>query len=367
MNRLALPLFLGACSFLGGLCALWLGSVGPGPVWARADVASRLEDRFETVARKVSPAVVSLEAVKPTVEDGKARSVDDSGSGSVVRFAGRTGTFVLTNYHVIGAAPVRQITINTADGKILKPTRVWADPETDVAVLGLGDEAAGLTALPLGDSDRMKVGHWVLAFGSPFGLHQTVTHGIISARGRGQVSLGSTIRIKDFLQTDAAINPGSSGGPLVNLEGEMIGINTAIASPSKASAGVAFAIPVSLVKKIAAQLLEHGRVIRGYLGVQLAVGMDLNEALKLGLTRAQGAMVDAVQPDSPAAKAGLRRGDVILEMDAVPVTNDNQFINRVSGLTPGQRVRLRVWRDRRAQAIEAVVGDWGTATRSLRP
>jgi S1-C subfamily serine protease len=358
MKRLALPVLLGLCSFLGGWAAVRLSSSGPGMAWARStDAATRIEDRFEAVARKVSPAVVALEAIKPTVEDGKARSVDDSGSGSLVRFPGRPGLYVLTNYHVIGAAPARQITVNTADGKILKPTRVWADPETDIALLAVGDEA-GAVAIPLGDSDGMKVGHWVLAFGSPFGLHQTVTHGILSARARGQVSLGSTIRIKDFLQTDAAINPGSSGGPLVNLDGELIGVNTAIASPSKGSAGVAFAIPSNLIKAIGPQLLEHGRVIRGYLGVQLAVGLDLNEALKAGLTKAQGALVDVVQPDSPAARAGLRRGDIILEMDSTPVVNDNQFINRVSGLTPGKRVQLRVWRERSAKTVEAVVGDW---------
>jgi serine protease Do len=358
MKRMALPLFLGLCSFLGGLTAVRLSSSGNGFAWASAaDVAAKLEDRFEAVARKVSPAVVALEAIKPTVEDGKTRSIDDSGSGALIRIPGKTGVYVLTNYHVIGAAVPRQITVSTADGKILKPSKVWADPETDVALLAVAGDA-GLTVLPLGDSDRMKVGHWVLAFGSPFGLHQSVTHGILSARGRGQVSLGSTIRIKDFLQTDAAINPGSSGGPLVNLDGELIGVNTAIASPSKASAGVAFAIPSNLVKSIGAQLLEHGRVVRGYLGVQLAAGLDLNEALKLGLTKTQGALVDAVQPDSPAAKAGLRRGDVILEMDSTLVVNDNQFINRVSGLTPGQRVRLRVWRDRTATTIDAVIGDW---------
>ncbi|NBO92843.1 MAG: PDZ domain-containing protein [Planctomycetia bacterium] len=361
MNRLILPTFLGVCSFLGGMVAIRLSSSTAHWAFARSgeDVA-RIEERFEAVARKVSPAVVALEAIKPTMEDGKIRSIDDSGSGSLVRFPGKTGIYVLTNHHVIGAAPARQITVNTGDGKILKPTRVWADPETDVAVMALSEEA-GLTVLPLGDSDRAKVGHWVLAFGSPFGLHQTVTHGIISARSRGQVSLGSTIRIKDFLQTDAAINPGSSGGPLVNVDGELIGVNTAIASPSKASAGVAFAIPSNLVKLIAMELLERGRIVRGYLGVQLAAGLDLNEALKLGLSKAQGALVDAVQSDSPAFKAGLRRGDVILDMDTVPVMNDNQFINRVSGMTPGRKVQLRIWRDRESVTVEAVIGDWAGA------
>src|SRR5262249_4718696 len=155
----------------------------------------------------------------------------------------------------------------------------------------------------------------------------TVTHGIISARERGSVSLGSTIRIKEFLQTDAAINPGSSGGPLVNLGGEVIGINTAIASPSGASTRVAFNIPINMASRIALQLIEKGKITRGYLGVQLAPGFEAAEAIKLGLARAQGALVDGVHPDTPAATAGLRRRDVILELDGVAVRNDNQLIN----------------------------------------
>jgi S1-C subfamily serine protease len=205
------------------------------------------------------------------------------------------------------------------------------------------------------------VGQWVLAVGSPFGLSQTVTHGIISARERGQVSLNSTIRIKDFLQTDAAINPGSSGGPLLNLDGEVVGINTAIASPSGSNSGVAFSIPVNLVKRIAGQLLETGRVTRGYLGVQLAAGFEPADAVKLGLGRVRGALVDGVHPDTPAAEAGLRRNDVILEVDGVAVRNENHFINLISALPAGQKVRLRVWRDRRAVTVDAVVGDWSKA------
>src|SRR5436853_421319 len=148
---------------------------------------------------------------------------------------------------------------NLPDGRLFRPGRVWADPESDIAILRL-DGADALSAVPLGDSDTVRVGQWVLAIGSPFGLNQTVTHGIISARERGQVSLGSTIRIKDFLQTDAAINPGSSGGPLVNLEGEVVGSNTAIASHNGSNSGVAFSIPVNLVKRVVDQLLEKGNV-----------------------------------------------------------------------------------------------------------
>jgi S1-C subfamily serine protease len=241
---------------------------------------------------------------------------------------------------------------------------VYTDAESDVAILALNSES--LPVATLGDSDRMRVGMWVLAFGSPFGLNQTVTLGIISARERGQVSLGSTIRIKDFLQTDASINPGSSGGPLVNLDGEVIGINTAIASPSGSNTGIAFSIPINMVKKIAGQLLDKGRVTRGYLGVQLAPGFESADAIKLGLARAQGALVDGAHPDTPAATAGLRRSDVILELDGVPIRNENHLINTVSNLPPGRKIRLKVWRDRRSITVDAYVGDWSKAEARFR-
>ncbi len=178
-----------------------------------------------------------------------------------------------------------QITISLADDRIFTAARVWADPESDVAVLLL-QGADNLPTAVLGDSDGVRVGQWVLAIGSPFGLNQTVTHGIISARERGQVSLGGTIRIKDFLQTDAAINPGSSGGPLVNLDGEVIAVNTAIAS-NTGSNGVAFSIPINMAKRVVRQLLEKGSVSR-YLGVQAASSFEAGDAAKLGLDRAQG-------------------------------------------------------------------------------
>lgn len=365
MKRLVLPLFFALCSYLGGVSAVLL-TRGQAVVNAQASDgrggeidATRPGDRFEAVARRLAPTVVAIEAIKPSVKEGKARSVDDSGSGVLVRFPERRGVYALTNNHVIGQAPASQITINLADQRIFKPTRVIADPESDIALLLLNDES--LPTAALGDSDRMRVGQWVLAFGSPFGLNQTVTHGIISARERGQVSLGSTIRIKDFLQTDAAINPGSSGGPLVNLDGEVIGINTAIASPSGSNSGIAFAVPINMARKVALQLLDRGRVTRGYLGVQLAPGFESAEAIKLGLTRAQGALVEGVHPDTPAATAGLRRQDVILELDGAAVRNENQFINRISNLAPGQKVQLKVWRERRSVDVDAVVGDWGAA------
>jgi S1-C subfamily serine protease len=369
MNRVMASVLVGTCAFLGGLAAVrWLPRlesqlVAQSPA---SQELTRLSERFEMVARRVSPAVVYVEATKPTsaAAIGKGRSLEESGSGVLVRLDGQRGALVLTNNHVIANATSEQITISLDDGRIFHPSKVWADPESDVAVLRL--DAEGLPAAPLGDSDSVRVGHWVLAIGSPFGLNQTVTHGIISARERGQVSLGSTIRIKDFLQTDAAINPGSSGGPLVSLDGEVVGINTAIASNNGSNSGVAFSIPINLVKRVMRQLVEKGTVSRGYLGLQLASSFEAADAIKLGLDRNRGALVESVFPETPAAQAGLRSNDVILQVDSSAVRNENHLINMISGFTAGQRVRLQVWRDRRTLALEAVVGDWGQGQGRVR-
>jgi S1-C subfamily serine protease len=374
MRRILLPLFLGACSLLGGIVGTLLlarglpaalaqvpATITPAP--APQDLG-RLSDRFELVASRVGPTVVAIEAIKPATKNSKA--VDESGSVVLTRLPGQNGVFVLTNNHVIQRAQPQKITVCLADNRLLKPTQVWSDPESDVAVLRL-DGVESLPSAQLGDSDRSRVGQWVLAFGSPFGLNQTVTHGIISARERGQVSLGNTIRIKEFLQTDAAINPGSSGGPLVNLDGEVVGINTAIASPSGSNSGVAFSIPINMVKRIAQQLLEKGSVTRGYLGLQVSQAFEPGDAEKLGLNRAQGAWVEKVYPETPAAAAGIRANDVILAVDQTTIRNENHFINTISNLPAGQRIRLEIWRERRSVLLDAVVGDWSRGQNLLQP
>jgi S1-C subfamily serine protease len=310
-------------------------------------------------------AVEAKRTAKPTFQGGKERVVEESGSGVLIKAAGWSGYLALTNNHVVTQSRPDQITVHLADGRVLIPAKVWTDPESDIAVLGLNPQGAVPTAT-LGDSDKMRVGQWVVAMGSPFGLNQTVTHGIISARERGQVSLGGTIRIKDFLQTDAAINPGSSGGPLVNLDGEVVGINTAIASQSGSNSGVAFSIPINLVKRVARQLQERGSVSRGYLGLQLSPAFEPTDAVKLGLERARGAKIDSVVADSPAARAGLRQNDVVLQVDGVAIRNDNHLINLISMLPAGQRVRLQVWRDRQTFAVDAEVGDWARAASRFR-
>ena len=362
MKRAALMVFLAACSFVGGLTAVLLPSCAAGPAWAspEKDVSAqdllRISDRFETVARKITPTVVAVEATK-AANSTRLRAVEESGSGVLIKMEGQHGVFVLTNNHVIATAAPAQITISLADNRILKPVQVLADPESDVAMLRL-PEVENLSAAPLGDSDTTRVGQWVLAFGSPFGLNQTVTHGIISARSRGQVSLGNTIRIKDFLQTDAAINPGSSGGPLVNLDGEVIGINTAIASHSNSASGVAFSIPISLAKRVMQQLLEKGRVSRGYLGMQMVKSFEAGDALRLGLERAQGALIETVFPDTPAAAAGLQADDVVLKVNDTSIRNENHLINTITAIPAGRKVRLQVWCSRKPVNIDAVVGDW---------
>ncbi|MCI0461826.1 MAG: trypsin-like peptidase domain-containing protein [Gemmataceae bacterium] len=374
-KRLLYVLVIACCAFLGGTAVDRFAPrlaiparAQPGPTGAGKDPALALSERFETIAQAVSPAVVSVEATRPARPGttGKPRSVDDSGSGVLTRIEGRTGYLVLTNNHVIAGARADQITIHLADGRVFRPARVWSDPESDVAVLGV-ESSAQLPTAPLGDSDRARPGQWVLAFGSPFGLNQTVTHGIISARERGQVSLGTTIRIKDFLQTDAAINPGSSGGPLVDLRGEVIGINTAIASQSGSSSGVGFSIPINLARRVMSELLEKGVVSRGYLGMQLTQGFEAAEALRLGLDRVRGALVEKVHADTPAATAGLRSGDVVLQVENVTIRNENHLINLVSTLPAGQRVRLQVWRERRTITLEAVVGDWAREQARFQP
>lgn len=365
MHRLRLVSALTA-GFVGGVAAVWfLPSVGsatgqpglqPPPVVEDRPAA----DRFEPAVAKVMPSVVAVEAVKPPRAGPKGKPEEESGSGVLIKLDNYRATFAVTNNHVVGAAKPADIFVTLADGRILQPDAVFRDPESDIALLRLTEE--NLPAAALGDSDRVKPGQWVLAFGSPLGFSQTVTHGIISARDRGQISLGNTIRIKEFLQSDAAINPGSSGGPLANSAGEVIGINTAIAAGNGVSepqfTGIAFSIPINLVKRVGRQLIEKGAVSRGYLGMQMSANLDARTALRLGLTKLRGAMIESVHPGGPAARAGLQAGDVIQKLDGVEIRDENHFINLVGALPAGDPVRLQVWRNRQPRTTDVTVGDW---------
>jgi S1-C subfamily serine protease len=379
LKRVLIGLLVLSGSFVGGFAGLrYVGKndlslfmqARPAPTPASAsnntpmtDIVA-LNERFGQIAKKVLPTVVYVEARKESNRPGGGRDEEESGSGVFVRFEGRAGTFVLTNQHVVNHSRPERIIVHAADGRIFRPTKLWGDEEADVAILQI--DTMDVPVASLGNSDQLQIGNFVLAMGSPFGLNQTVTHGILSARERGQISLGSTIRIKDFLQTDAAINPGSSGGPLVNLNAEVVGINTAIASPNGSNTGVSFSIPINLYKRIALQLLEKGRVSRGYLGVQLSNTYEPSEALRLGLDRANGALVEAIYPNTPGQRAGLRVGDVILDADGNMVRNENHLINLISSLDPGTPLKLGVWRERKKIAITVTVGDWEGGRRELK-
>ena len=281
----------------------------------------------------------------------KQRRTVGQGSGFV--FAADKGllsdkTYILTNNHVVEKA--EKILVKFQDGREFAAKVTGRDPQSDVAVIEV--EASGLRPLPLGDSSKLEVGEWVVAIGNPFGLSHTLTVGVVSATGRTSIGIND---YEDFIQTDAAINPGNSGGPLVNLEGEVVGMNTAIFSRSGGYMGVGFAIPINLAGAIANQLIEHGEVTRGYLGIVIQpLTADLAESFGIGQT--QGILVAQVSEDSPAAAAGLRQGDIIVEYQGEPVNNVGTFRNRVSLTRPGSRESLIVLRDGERRALSVTIG-----------
>jgi serine protease Do len=246
--------------------------------------------------------------------------------------------------------------LRTADGREFNPTRILADPSTDVAVMKVSD--LNVPPARTGDSNRVDIGDFTIAIGSPFGLSHSVTFGILSAKGRRDLSLGDQkIDLQDFFQTDAAINPGNSGGPLLNLRGEVIGLNTAIASSSGGSEGIGFAIPINMAIQVAEELVQHGRLRRGYLGVTLDPDFRPSTALPQLRGETKGAMVKGVRRGSPAAKANLQRGDVIVEFNGRPVDNDDHLVAQV-GLTPiGSRVPMIIYRDGKRYRTEVLLTD----------
>ena len=315
---------------------------------------------LKTVSKLVGPSVVHIEADasrRPALRvGGNNRHVEENGSGVIIELAGKP--YVLTNRHVLAGAPPPRIKINLADGRRIYPQKLWEDADTDVALLAVN--APDLAPAPVGNSDAMEIGDFVLAMGCPFGLAHSVTFGVISGKGRRNLELGdSGIRLQDFLQTDAAINPGNSGGPLVNLRGEVIGINTCIASSSGGNEGVAFAIPSNMFMHVARQLVEHGRVPRSFMGVTLDRYFGPAMAAEVGLPRAVGARVVQVTEGSPAAAAKIQQGDVILLYNSVPVENDGHLMNMVSVTPAGKTVPVAVFRDRQTLTVQVTVAERG--------
>jgi serine protease Do len=312
---------------------------------------------LKTVAKLVGPSVVHIEAdtaERAGLQVGRPRVIEENASGVIIELDGKH--YVLTNRHVIRDAAARGVKINLADGRRIFPERLLEDQETDVAVLPV--TAPNLTAASVGDSDKLEIGDFVLAVGSPFGLSQSVTYGIISAKGRRSLELGdSGVIFQNFLQTDAAINPGNSGGPLVNLHGEVVGINTAIASNSGGSEGIGFAIPINMFMAIARQLIEHGTVVRAFMGVNLNGKFGPAMAAELGLPRPMGALVTGTTPGSPAEKTDLRPGDVILEFNHMAVEDDAHLVNMVSMAAVGRQVPITVFRNRQTLQMTIEVSD----------
>ena len=349
-TRAALGLALGlALGVAGGLPASTPAASLAQPAGVPAQM--RLDGSFAKLAEAVKPAVINVNtdrrrpgrASTGDVPGGPERAPRGLGSGVIIDPSG----VALTNAHVVGEAG--EVDVTLLDGTKHRAKVVGADTKTDLAVLRLQANGKQFPFLPLGDTSEVQVGDWVLAVGSPFGLQATVTSGIVSAKAR-QIGSGP---YDDYLQTDAAINPGNSGGPLVNMRGEVIGINTAIV---RGGSGIGFAIPATMAKQIAGQLLENGKVTRGWLGVALQpLTPDL--AASFGAEGKKGALVSDVTADSPAARAGLKSGDVLLEIDGHTVENPGDVARAVAQVAPGRTATLTVWRDNAQLSIDIVLGE----------
>jgi serine protease Do len=330
---------------------------------------------FRGVAKKVSPAVVFIQVERADSNDDSAEFMTPFNDEFMRRFFGRMPRFnsprqgpsrhravgqgsgfiispdgyILTNNHVVEGSD--KVDVRLLDGREYSARIVGTDSPSDLAVIKIDE--SDLPFLRLGDSNRLEVGDWVLAVGNPFGLSHTLTAGIVSAKGRSGIGLSD---YENFIQTDAAINPGNSGGPLVNLDGEVVGINTAIFSRSGGYMGIGFAIPINMAKQVRDQLIAYGEVTRGRLGVYI---QELTKELaeSFGLDQAKGILIAQVIEDSPAAEAGLKRGDIITRIDGDKVGTLAEFRNRIAMTEPGRVIRLRILRAGDEELIKATIGE----------
>jgi serine protease Do len=341
-----------------------------------AQAASQAMDKgFTEVVKRANPAVVHIR-VEQTRQGGSfhGREFDEmfnnpfferffgpqfrrgpeqrqykqqgQGSGFIISKDG----YILTNNHVVDNAD--KIKVILSDEREFEAKLIGSDPQSDVALIKISD-GGNLPTLPMGDSGKLEVGEWVIAIGNPFGLSQTVTVGVVSAKGRSSVGINE---YENFIQTDAAINPGNSGGPLLNIKGEVIGINSALFSRTGGYMGIGFAIPINMVKAIQDQLKDSGKVTRGWLGVVIQ-DVDENLARSFGLKKAEGILVSEVQDDSPAAAGGIARGDVILKLNGERLADTADLRNRVALLLPGSTAQLTIFRDNREQTLSIKIGE----------
>jgi len=323
---------------------------------------------FVDIAKSVKPAVVNIYATKSGRGEGSGGAPFDDplfrkffgdeffrkfehpkekkerglGSGVIVDPNG----LIITNNHVVGKAD--EIRVTLSDKREFKAKLIGTDPKTDVAVVRI--EATGLPSVLWADSDKLEVGEFVLAIGNPFGLTQTVTLGIVSALGRA----AGLAEYEDFIQTDAAINPGNSGGALVNVRGELVGINTAIFSQSGGNMGIGFAVPSNMAQSVMGQLVQTGKVVRGWLGVSIQE-LTPELASQFGITETKGVLVSDVMDDSPAKKAGFERADVIVEYDGKPMDSPTHLRNAVAQTPVGKKVSVKFIRDKKAKTIDLTI------------
>ena len=349
------------------------GNAAPAPAREARQFADQLSRLFEYASDKVGPSVVPIYAEQTAdvggmdqmqqyfgdeffhrffnmpdgsePDQGWHQKVKSVGSGVIVSEDG----YILTNNHVVSNA--EKLTVVLDDGKRLDAKIVGTDPQTDVAVIKV--DARGLPAATLADNDDTHVGQWVIAVGNPFQLLHSVTAGIISAKGRSAVGLAP---YEDFIQTDASINPGNSGGALADLDGNVIGINTAISSPSGASAGIGFAIPVGMAKKVMDALIAEGKVSRGYLAL-VPQDLDENLAKAMGTGTQGGALVGDVVDDGPAAKAGIQRGDIITQFNGRKVKDSTDLRRQVAETAPRSKVQVAVLRDGHHETVDVTLAE----------
>jgi len=379
-NRTAQGVMAGAVAMVLIASAYVLTS-SIGPVSAQADDAinalKQQGEAFAAVSAKASPAVVFLRVEREsTIRDSQGREIpfDDMGPrgeeffrrffpqeepGSMPKQIGQgSGFFIsedgylLTNNHVVGGAD--KLTVYTSDGDEYEAEVIGTDPGTDIALIKV--DGSGFPYLELGDSGRLQVGEWVLAIGSPFGQTNSVTAGIVSAKGRTQMRILGQNGYENFIQTDAAINPGNSGGPLIDLDGDVVGVNTAIISRSGGYNGIGLAVPVNMASFVMEQLRDDGFVTRGFLGVKIET-LEPDMAEGQGLKRgANGVFVQEVVPDMPAEEAGIKSQDIIVSLNGDEVVDSGDFRNKISMVRPGKKVALVVLRDAQRKSIDVRVG-----------
>lgn len=316
---------------------------------------------FADAVSRAGPAVVNIYTARvvasapnaafgnPLLRQNPAqvrRRVEGSlGSGVILDSEGH----LVTNHHVVQGAD--QIRVQLADGRVATPTIVGTDPDTDLAVLRVDVENPPV--MPMGRSNVLRAGDVVLAIGNPFGLSQTVTQGIVSATGRGRLGVTD---FEDFIQTDAAINFGNSGGALINTDGELIGINTAVLAQTMGTDGISFAIPVNMVRGVMDQIIEHGRVRRGWLGVS-SEELPRATAAALGIDPPVALRISSVDPQGPAAKVGMRVDDLVTHLNGQPIVNATEALNRVAALAPGSLLEIRGLRGRAPLSLQATLED----------